>query len=151
MATKALEIQQLNRNMARGKDLKRVMPELGWSRAVRTSLGMSLAQLGRKLSITKQSVRNLELREQQGSITIKALTQLAHAMDMDLVYGFIPKDGSLQKLINRKANDLAAKIVARTAATMSLENQSNSVLRLQQATKERAEQIKQDLPSSLWD
>jgi hypothetical protein len=49
---------------------------------------------------------------------------------MQLVYGLVPKDGSLEALIERKAKQLATQIVLRTSNSMKLEEQENS--RLQQ-------------------
>ena len=52
---------------------------------------------------------------------------------MQLVYGFVPNDGSLDALIERKASELAAKIVHRTSNTMKLEDQENSKDRIEKA------------------
>lgn len=127
------------------------MPTTGWLKAVRLALGMSLSQVADRLSITKQSVSRLEKREQEGSITINTLREAANSLDMQLVYGFIPKDGSLAALIDRKAEELAKKIVARSSQTMKLEDQENSESRLKEAVADRKEIIKTDLPKILWD
>jgi len=63
---------------------------------------MSMQQLGNKLGISKQGVLDIERREKDGSITIKSLKEVARAMDMQLVYGFIPIDGSLDSLIEKR-------------------------------------------------
>ncbi|HTH57840.1 MAG TPA: helix-turn-helix domain-containing protein, partial [Cyclobacteriaceae bacterium] len=123
----------------------------GWVKAVRTTIGMSLEQLGRRLSITKQSARAIEKREADGAITIKSLQEAAKALDMQLVYGFVANDGSLDALIDRKANELATKIVKRTSHSMKLEGQENTVERIQQAVQERAAAIKREMPKTLWD
>jgi predicted DNA-binding mobile mystery protein A len=112
---------------------------------------MSLRQLGNKMSITPQSVRDLEKREEEKTVTLKALTEAAEALDMTLVYGFIPKDGSLEKFIERKAYEKAQEIVRRTSTTMKLEDQENSKVRLEQAAAEMAEEIKREMPKTLWD
>jgi predicted DNA-binding mobile mystery protein A len=112
---------------------------------------MSMQQLGNKLSITKQSVQEIEQREKEGSITIKSLKEVARAMDMQLVYGFVPNDGSLDALIDRKAKELAKQIVMRTSNTMKLEDQQNSAERLEQAIQERTIAIKNEMPKILWD
>lgn len=128
-----------------------VAPPTGWINAIRTALGMSLLQLGSRLSITRQSVKNMENREKDGSITIKALREAARALDMQLVYGFVPIDGSLEALIDRKAKELATKIVLRTSNTMKLEDQENSRQRIEKAIQERSEAIKNEMPKILWD
>ncbi len=130
---------------------KIVPPAAGWIKAVRSALGISLLQLGNKLSITKQSAQDIERREKDGSLTIKALRETANALDMHLVYGFVPKDGTLDALINRKAHELATQIVMRTSTTMKLEDQENSKERIRKAIEERTAIIKNEMPKILWD
>ena len=60
------------------------------------------------------------------SITIKSLKEIERVLDMQLVYGFVPNDGSLDALIEKRATELATKIVMRTSNTMKLEDQGNS-------------------------
>lgn len=126
-------------------------PPTGWIRAVRLAVGMSLQQLGKKLSITKQSMLDVEKREKDGSISLKALRDAAEALDMQLVYGFVPKDGSLEAMIERKARDLAREIVLRTSNTMKLEDQENSAERITKAIEEKTTLFKNELPKILWD
>jgi len=123
MGKKSLQIQQLNTKMLAYASLQKVAPPpTGWIKAIRNAIGMSMLQLGNRLSITKQSVQDIERREKDGSITIKALREAARALDMQLVYGFVPNDGSLELLIERKAKELATQIVMRTNNTMRLED-----------------------------
>lgn len=128
-----------------------IPPPLGWIKSIRTSLGMSLQQLGNKISITKQSVLDIERREQLGRISLKTLRESANALDMELVYSFVPKDGSLDTLIERKVKELATEIVLRTSNTMKLENQEVSKKRIQKAILERTIIIKNEMPKILWD
>ena len=110
-----------------------------------------MQQLGRKLSITKQSIQDIENREKEGAITIKALSELGKALDMRLVYGFVPNDGSLDALIEKKAAQLAATIVLRTSNTMKLEDQENSRERIKKAIQEKTAELKNEMPKILWD
>jgi len=152
MGTNSLQFQQLNSKMAVIKPLKQVsIPPTGWVKTIRTTLGMSMQQLGNKLSVSKQGVSDMEKRELDGSITIKALKEIGRALDMQLVYGFVPNDGSLEDLIEKKAIQLATEIVMRTSNTMHLEDQGNSKARIEKAIKERAEEIKNKMPKMLWD
>ena len=124
---KNLQIEHLENKMKPFSKLKSEKnPPTGWIKATRLTLGMSLQQLANKLNMTRQSVLKMEQREKEGSITIKTLTEVAAAMDIKLVYGFAPIDGSLENLIERKARELAGKIVLRTSHSMKLENQENS-------------------------
>ena len=93
MGKKSLQLQQLNSKMLGFASLKQVaMPPTGWIKAIRTAIGMSMQQLGNKLNVSKQGVMDIEKREKDGSITIKSLREFARAMDMQLVYGFVPND-----------------------------------------------------------
>lgn len=87
------------------------MVPTGWIKAIRISLGMSMQQLGNRLGVTRQTIHDLEKRETDGAITIKSLRQVGKALDMELVYGFVPKDGTLDALIDRKVRELAETIV----------------------------------------
>lgn len=152
MRNNNLQMQQLNQKLLSYKTLKKSdTPVAGWLRVIRTTLGMSMEQLGKKLSISKQAILDAEKREQEGSISIKTLREIGEALDMDLVYGFVPKDDSLDQLIDRKARELAAQIVNRTSKSMKLEDQENSAMRIRKAIEERAELIKKEKPKLLWD
>ncbi|HNV99110.1 MAG TPA: mobile mystery protein A, partial [Chitinophagales bacterium] len=152
MNKKSLLIQQLSRKMTVfGSIQQTAVPPSGWIRTIRNALGMSLQQLGKKLSITRQSVQEMEQREQDGTITLKSLKEVAKAMDMQLVYAFVPVDGTLEDLIERKATALARQIVMRTSNSMKLEDQQNSTERLEKAIQERANAIKNEMPKILWD
>lgn len=152
MGKMSLLIQQLNGKMLAFVSLQKVVPPpTGWIKAIRNAIGMSMLQLGNRLSITKQSVQDMENREKDGSISIKALREAARALDMQLVYGFVPNDGSLEALIDRKAKELATQIVMRTNNSMKLEDQENSKQRIEKAIQERAIAIKTEMPKTLWD
>jgi predicted DNA-binding mobile mystery protein A len=152
MAIKSLQLQQLNNKMLGFAPLKQVaIPPTGWIKAIRTALGMSMQQLGNKLSISKQGILDIERREKEGSITIKSLKEIGRVLDMQLVYGFVPNDGSLDALIEKRATELATKIVMRTSNTMKLEDQGNSNQRIEKAITERTAEIKNKMPKILWD
>ncbi|CAN5730500.1 mobile mystery protein A [soil metagenome] len=152
MDKKRLQVQQLNSKMQSFQTLQKLpVPPIGWIRAVRSALGISLQQLAAKMNSSKQNIAMLERREKEGTISLKTLRDAANALNMDLVYGFVPKDGSLEKLIDRKAEELAKKVVLRTSNTMKLENQQNSDERIQKAIEERTTSFKNELPKILWD
>ncbi len=152
MTPKPLLLQQLDSKLLAYQPLQKATPPpTGWIRAIRTALGMSMQQLGSKLSITKQGVQDIERREREGAITIKALQEVGNALEMQFVYGFIPNHGSLDAWIQLKAQALAKQIVLRTSHTMKLEDQENARERIEQAIQERAIAIKKEMPKILWD
>lgn len=144
--------EQLDKKIIKFKGLdKVVVPPNGWIYSIRQAINMSLRQLGQRLSITPQSVKEIEEREKNGTISIKVLKQAASALNMHFVYGFIPKDNSLEGMIEKKAAEVAEKIVERTSTQMSLENQKNTEERIKKAIKEKTEELKKELPKILWD
>lgn len=146
-----LLVRQLDKKIKSLSMLKEIIPSSGWVSTIRQTLNMSLRQLGQKMAITPQGLRSIEIREPEGAVTLKSLKEVANAMDMDLVYGFVPRDGSLEKMIERKAHNLATIIVSRTSTTMKLEDQENSKQRIKDATQELADELKRELSRSLWD
>jgi predicted DNA-binding mobile mystery protein A len=152
MIRKSLPFQQLNSKMLGFASLRQVaMPPTGWIRAIRIAIGMSMQQLGNRLHVSKQAVMDMEKREKEGSITIRSLREIARVLDMQLVYGFVPNDGSLEALIEKRATELATHIVMRTAHTMKLEDQANSKTRMEAAIQERAAAIQNERPGILWE
>lgn len=152
MRNNKLQFQQLNEKMDQLTGLQHVIvPPIGWIKAIRNGIGMSMEQLGKKLSITKQGVMEIEKREKEGAITIKAMQEIAKAMDTQFVYGFVPNAGSLEQMIETRALEIAKTIVQRTSTTMKLEDQVNSKERIEKAIKERATEIINKTPKILWD
>jgi len=127
------------------------IPAKGWINAVRLSLNMSFRQMGQKLGMTAQSASEMEKREADDSISLNGLKKFAEAMDMKFVYGFIPKEGSLELMIEKRAYQIAKEIVGRTSVNMNLEDQKNTEKRLKKAVQERANGIKREMPRYLWD
>jgi len=151
MLQRRLIIEQLDRKIDEFKSIRNGHFTNGWIHSVRTVINMSLKQLGKRLSITKQGVRGIEEREKDGSITLKSLKAAGEALDMKFVYGFIPKTGSIDKMIQVKAKEVATWIVLRASNNMSLEDQEVSDDRLKQAIKDRADDILYKMPKYLWD
>ena len=152
MRNDKLQFQQLIEKMDQLNGMQHVIvPPIGWIRAIRNGIGMSMEQLGKKLSITKQGVMDIEKREMEGAITIKAMQEIAKAMDTQFVYGFVPNAGSLEQMIETRALEIAKTIVQRTSTTMKLEDQVNSKERIEKAIKERVTEIINKTPKILWD
>lgn len=147
-----LLLEQVDKKLQTLKMFREIsIPATGWVYTIRTALKMSLRQMGKRLSITPQSMKEIEQREKEGSITLKNLREAGNALDMELVYGFILKEESLEKMIEKKAHEIATGIVKRTSHSMMLEDQENSKERIEKAIKERVAEIKNEMPGYLWD
>lgn len=151
MSKKKLQIKQLNAKMQSIKPALNLIPEGKWINITRTTLGMSLQQLGDKLAKTRQGINYIETSEKEGTISINALKEVAQAMDMTVVYGFVPKDESLEALVERKAREIATQIVKRTSGNMKLEDQENTNDRIREAIEERTKELIDKMPKALWD
>ncbi len=152
MKKKKLIREQLDKKIIKFNNLQDlVVPPSGWIYSIRQGINMSLRQLGQRLSITPQSVKEIEEREKNGTISIKVLRQVASALNMKFVYGFIPEEKTLEKMIEARAERLARIIVERTSVQMGLEEQKTSPERIEKAIKEKTEELKNEMPKMLWD
>jgi predicted DNA-binding mobile mystery protein A len=147
-----LLLQQTDKKIEVFKDLKvTLVPTKGWVNTFRTALKMSLRQLGNRLDISPQSTKEIEEREANGTITLNALRDVANAMDMQLVYGFVSKHQSLEQMIEKRAKEIATDVVMRTNNSMTLEEQQNSKERIEKAIAHKTNEIKSEMPKYLWD
>ena len=152
MKAQKLILDQVDNNINTLKKAQNVnIPYSGWVFSIRKALNMSLRQLGSRMDITPQSVKEIEEREKNGTVSINVLKQTANALNMKFIYGFIPKQESLENMIQERAYEIAREIVSRTSTNMKLENQENSDIRLRKAINEKMEEIVYKMPRYLWD
>src|SRR5271155_774664 len=81
------------------------VPIRGWISAIRTGLGMSSAQLARRLGIKQPSVIALEQSEAKGTIELATLRRVAAALDCTLVYALVP-NRPLESIVRDRARGL---------------------------------------------
>jgi predicted DNA-binding mobile mystery protein A len=149
---KKLLIEQLDRKLSSFSGIDKVIiPDQGWINSIRKTLNMTLEQLGDKLNITRQGAQKIEVSESLGTISLKSMKEIGNVLNMQFVYGFVPKDGSIENLVNHKAEALAKKIVLRTSQNMKLENQGNTDEQIKKAIDDLANELKRDMSKSLWD
>ena len=65
-------------------------PVRGWIKAVREALGMTTAQLAKRLGMKQPSVVAIEQSEGKGTIELATLRRVAEALDCTVVYAFVP-------------------------------------------------------------
>jgi predicted DNA-binding mobile mystery protein A len=92
-------------------------------KAIREALGMTTAQLGKRLGVSQPRIVVLEQAEASGAITLESLTRAANALNCQLVYALVPRT-SLEEMTEGRAVALANKRFERTSHTMALEAQS---------------------------
>jgi predicted DNA-binding mobile mystery protein A len=69
-------------------------PLRGWLRKVRKTLGMQASGIAKDLKISPSMVFQLERSEWKETITLKRLKEVAWAMECELVYCIVPREGS---------------------------------------------------------
>ncbi|MCK9438551.1 mobile mystery protein A [Patescibacteria group bacterium] len=147
-----LQLEQLDRKIKAFNRLNNVgQPVEGWIRSIRVALGMSLEQLSKILGVKPQSLIKVEQREKEGVVNIKTLKQISEVLGLKFVYGFSAPKSSLEKIVKKRAHDVAKGIVLRSDKNMRLEGQGNSRLRIKKAIKERADKIIANQEKILWD
>ena len=147
-----LILEQVSRSLASFQQAGHTpLPSEGWIRTIRKAINMSLGQLARRLQKKPPTVNDFEKREQAGTVTLQSLREIAEAMDMQLVYAIIPKEGTLEEMVDAKAGEKATEIVNRTNTTMALEDQENAKARLMNAYSEKKNELKTEMPKFLWD
>jgi predicted DNA-binding mobile mystery protein A len=118
--------QQLDRRFSTLKRLARtIRPQRGWIRAIRESLGMTTAQLARRLGVSQARASYLEHAETNGNITLKTLERTAEALGCRVVYVLIPERPLAETLRNR-ASAIADKQLTSVEHSMRLEAQEVS-------------------------
>jgi transcriptional regulator with XRE-family HTH domain len=60
---------------------------------VREATGLSQGAVARKSGVRRQSYAQFESAEEKGAISLASLKRAAEAMDCDLVYYLVPKQG----------------------------------------------------------
>jgi predicted DNA-binding mobile mystery protein A len=97
-------------------------PRSGWIRAIRESLGMSLADLASRIGVSHQAVSMLEQSERDGQIRLDSLRRAADAMNCDLVYLLIPRN-SLEDTVRAQVDELVRAHTSAVSHSMDLEMQ----------------------------
>ena len=99
-------------------------PQKGWIRAIREATGVPLRQLSQRLHKSMPLVNYLEKSEAEYRITLGSLRDVADALDCQLVYALVPKNGSIQELAEERARTKAAENVRAVEHSMALEDQA---------------------------
>jgi predicted DNA-binding mobile mystery protein A len=122
-----LRLSQIDRSLEPFDGLRSLSrPRRGWLRAVREALGITIREVSRKMRRTPQTVASFEKSEAADRITLQTLRHYAEALDCELVYAIVPRNGSLQQLAETRMRTKAEKDVRAVEHTMALEDQATS-------------------------
>ncbi|MEJ2681904.1 MAG: mobile mystery protein A [Gammaproteobacteria bacterium] len=121
----------------------------GWLKTVRKALGMSGAQLAKRLGVTKGRVSQAESGEVSGSVTLRTMQTMAEAMNCRFVYAVVPEK-DIDSLIREQAIKQAKARVKAASTHMALEAQSLDKDTLNSEIERIASEIMGKMPSDFW-
>jgi predicted DNA-binding mobile mystery protein A len=97
-------------------------PVRGWIKAVREALGMTTAQLAKRLGVKQPSVVAIEQSEAKGTIELSTLRRVAEALDCTLVYALVPNK-PLEAAVRDRARAFVRRRRGPVEHSMLLEDQ----------------------------
>ena len=122
-------------------------PVRGWIKAIRQALGMSTAQLAKRLGIKQPSVVAIEQSEAKGTIELATLRRVAEALDCTLVYALIPNQ-PLEAIVRDRARMFARRRREPIEHSMLLEDQN---VKPRDAEASLDEILRETNPRLFWD
>ena len=125
-------------------------PSEGWMRTVRKALGMSGAQLARRMGVTRARVAHAERAELAGGVTLKSMQAVAEAMGCQFVYAIVPPQ-TIEDVVKAQAKRKALAIVRTASRHMALESQTLPDDKITREVVRLAEDLTRKMPSDFWD
>ena len=143
--------EQLDRRLSELRSLTNsARPSRGWIRAVRDALGMTTAQLGKRMSVRQPRIVELEKAEVTGNITMHSLERAAEALGCRVVYAFVPRK-PLTETLDERALQVAQLQLSSVEQSMRLEAQGVKDEGQRERTLQRLADELLQRPARLWD
>lgn len=124
-----------------------VSPARGWIKAIREALGMTTAQLAKRLRMKQPSVVAIEQSEAKGTIELATLRRVAEALDCTLVYALVPNN-PLEVIVRERARAFARRRLEPVEHSMLLEDQT---VKAKDAEARLDEIMRETNPRLFWD
>jgi len=125
-------------------------PPRGWLKAIREALGMTTAQMGKRLGVVQSRVVAIEQAEAKSTITLNSLEKAAQALDCRLVYALVPRK-PLDELVSERAERLAKQRLKSTSHSMALEAQSVDTADEKEQLNRAVRRLLEKAGSDLWE
>lgn len=142
--------EQLNEKLSKFRGLNEVSPPSGWIRIIREALGMSTKQLAKRANLDQSRISRIEIAEQSGELKLSTLNKVAEALNMQLVYAFVPKS-DLENMVRDQARKRAIQKLKKLNHTMRLEQQELSDIEKEKALNNMIEKILMEEQKKIWD
>ncbi|MBV4453537.1 MULTISPECIES: helix-turn-helix domain-containing protein [Pseudomonas] len=125
------------------------VPQGGWLRSIRESLGRSLRAQAEIAGVSSVTLTKSERSEAEDRISLAQLRKLAAALDCELVYGLVPKK-PLHEVIQDRAELMAKQEILGVTHSMSLEDQRPSDAFIERQIDERRKELLDGSWKRLW-
>ncbi|GAA6162194.1 hypothetical protein NBRC116589_43680 [Ruegeria sp. HU-ET01832] len=122
----------------------------GWVELYRTALGMSITDLAERVGVSRAYISKLETQEKSGSVNIKQIDKVAHAMGGKLVYAIVPIEGTVEDIVMTQAREKATRMVKRVRAQMTLDAISEGLPSEAVTIEELAEDLAREMARDFW-
>lgn len=143
--------EQLDKKLEQYQVLKNItIPQKGWIRAIRDSLGMSMRQLADRLHVSKPRIARIEKDEIRGNLTIKSMHSIAEALNCQFVYGFVPNT-TLKNTVRTQAVKIITDRMNNVSQHMLLEKQDIPNEEQNKLIEYEIEELINQYPRTLWD
>ena len=121
---KLLVREQLDKKLVKFRSTP-PLPSNGWIKTIREALGMTTAQLAKRVGVNQPRITHMEQAEPEENLKLSTMNKVAEGLGMKFVYGFVPKE-SLENTVRSQARKLALSRMERLDHTMRLELQNLS-------------------------
>lgn len=122
-------------------------PMRGWIKAIRQALGMTTAQLAKRMGVRQPSAVAMEQSEVKGTIELATLRRAAEALDCTLVYALIPNK-PLGATVRERARAFARRRLRPVEHSMLLEDQQ---VKRNESDANLEDIVRETNPSRFWD
>jgi predicted DNA-binding mobile mystery protein A len=122
-------------------------PVRGWIKAVREALGMTTAQLAKRLGVKQPSVFAIEQSEAKGTIELATLRRAAEALDCTVVYALVPNK-PLEAMVRDRARLFARNRREAVEHSMMLEDQK---VKAKDSQSRLDDIVRETNPRLFWD
>jgi predicted DNA-binding mobile mystery protein A len=95
-------------------------------------------------------IARMEQDEAGQKVTLETLARAAEAMDMKLVYGFVPKGSDLEDIVESRARKIAGERLRRIGHSMALEEQGLDKEESQNALDNMVQKILMENYKEVW-
>ena len=149
MKMKKLIRLQLNKQFDEIRHILRFdRPLLGWIKALRNALGMTSAQLAKRMKVSQARISFIESAEINGTLTLNKLNETANALNCKFVYFLIPEN-NLDEILKEQAIKAVIESHKSVSHSMGLENQS--IEKEREFIEAEAESLISEESNKIWE